>query len=65
MREPRTPEEWQEAVDSASLHLLIDAGEKYGLVYRSSLVANAERCEAILARGRELGYRPRDASDAS
>ena len=50
-RDPRTADEWQEAVDGANLMLTIDAAKLYGLV-DTDMAINVERCEEILARAR-------------
>jgi hypothetical protein len=56
-RDPQTPAEWQEAVDVAEFLLLLASARAYGLI-DGGPTANSERCEEILKRGRELGYRP-------
>lgn len=58
MKNPETPQEWQLAVDLAEFYLLTDSAEQYGLVTGPKV--NVQRCEDILARGRERGFRPRD-----
>lgn len=62
MEDPKTPEEWQDAVDTAHVMLLIDAASRYGLV-RNAPRIDVGRCEEILARGKALGYEP--AEDAA
>jgi hypothetical protein len=57
MNEPQTPQEWQDAVDAAQGALAVDSARKYGFITGGPEV-NVERCEAILARGAEQGYRP-------
>lgn len=54
-RDPKTPDEWQVAVDGATFLLLLDAMRQYGLVTGGPHI-NAERCADILARGKDLGY---------
>lgn len=56
MRNPETPEEWQEAVNSAKLLLLIHDCILYGLIKGPTV--NAERCEQILREGAQRGYLP-------
>ncbi len=70
--EPETSEEWQQVVDVAHACLALDAAQKYGLVERRAYGGiedgaiiegsgvRTERCEEVLARGAELGYKPRD-----
>jgi hypothetical protein len=55
-RDPQSPDEWQEAVDLAKFHLLLDSAVQYGLV--TGPRANVERCLDILRRGGNLGYNP-------
>lgn len=57
IKEPRTREEWQEAVDEADFWLHVDASTKYGLVEYSGRV-NLERCEKMIERGRSEGVTP-------
>ena len=54
-----TPTEWQDAVDWADVFLTVDSAVKYGLITGGPGVDIA-RCEKLLARGAELGYRPAD-----
>lgn len=56
-RNPRTPAEWQEAVDWAHTLTLLDSAEQYGLVTGPTI--NVGRCEQILAAGRRRGFVPR------
>jgi hypothetical protein len=56
-REPRTDAEWQEAVDGAFACLVLDSARQYGFVEGGPAV-NVERCEEILARGRERDVTP-------
>lgn len=58
VRNPNTPAEWQATVDAADFMLSLDAARKYGLVAGGPEV-NVQRCEDILQRGAEAGYRPR------
>lgn len=56
--DPTTPDEWQEAVDAASVCLAVDAARKYGLVTGGPEI-DLDRCEEILRRGAELDIEPR------
>jgi hypothetical protein len=60
MTNPRTPRQWQEAVDSAAFLLLLDSTRQYGLI-TGGPAANVERCHELLAEGKRLGYRPASA----
>jgi hypothetical protein len=57
MRDPQTPEEWQEAVNGACVMLMVDSARQYGLVFGGPEV-NVERCDELLARGKQLGVVP-------
>jgi hypothetical protein len=57
-RNPRTPAEWQEAVDAAEGAIALDSARKYGLVTGGPEV-NVERAADLLAKGRARGIRPR------
>ena len=69
---PKTPEQWQEAVDAAYACLVLDAAVGYGLVERERIGGvndgeriafsgvNTDRCLELLERGAELGYTPTD-----
>lgn len=59
MRDPETPAEWQEAVDSAYAWIAFESARIYGLVEGGPDV-DIERCAEILAAGAERGYRPAD-----
>lgn len=56
--DPKTPVEWQEAVDTANFLLGVDSARMYGLLEGGPAV-NVTRCEEILQRGRDLGYQPK------
>ncbi len=56
-RDPVTPAEWQDAVDTADFLLALESCKTYGLITGGPDV-NIPRCEEILRRGAELGYRP-------
>jgi len=60
-KEPRTPAEWQEAVDLAEGFLLIESARSYGLITGGPKV-DVARCEEILVAGRRRGVRPRSAA---
>lgn len=57
--DPQTPAEWQECVDFAHAFLLIESAREYGLITGGPVIDTA-RCETMLARGKALGYEPRD-----
>ncbi len=57
MIEPQTPQEWQEAIDTAEVLVRLDAARQYGLVTGGPAV-NVSRCEELLRRGEALGYTP-------
>jgi hypothetical protein len=57
MNDPHTPEEWQDAVDSAYFLSLLDSARHYGLI-ETALDIDADRCEAILRAGKAQGYEP-------
>lgn len=56
-RDPRTHGEWQEAVNLAELALLLDSCRLYGLI-KTEMRPNLDRCELILKRGAEKGFKP-------
>lgn len=58
MKSPRTPGEWQQAMDFAQAALEIDAAREYGLIQGGPTVRVA-RCRRLLARGARPGYAPR------
>lgn len=58
---PKTPAEWQDAVDAAEFYLALDSAQKYGLITGGPEV-DVDRCDDILRAGRERGIVPhRDA----
>lgn len=64
--DPRTPEEWQEAVDAAWAALALDSLIQYGLLEAEGggLLVNTDRCREILERGLAIGITPaQEASD--
>jgi hypothetical protein len=56
-RDPRTPAEWQAAVDAAEACLLLESARLYCLVVGGPGV-DVRRCESILERGRAQGIVP-------
>jgi hypothetical protein len=56
-KDPKTAGEWQEAVNGAEFFLLLDSCRQYGLIEGGPAV-NADRCSAILERGRRRGIYP-------
>lgn len=61
MIDPQTDADWQEAVDAAEVMMLGDSARQYGLITGWPVV-NIERCEEILAKGKQRGFVP--AADA-
>jgi hypothetical protein len=59
VRDPQTPEEWQEAADTAHILLAIEAARGYGLVTGGPEL-NEQRCIEILLRAEALGYKARN-----
>jgi hypothetical protein len=57
MREPQTPEEWQEAVNAAAGARAVADCKLYGLLVGGPNI-NVRRCDQILARGRKQGITP-------
>lgn len=57
IKDPTTPEEWQEAVDLAATHLRIDAARKYGIMTGGPEI-DIERCVGLLKAGKEKGVTP-------
>ena len=57
MQDPKTPGEWQDAVDMAEGFSLLDSARQYGLVTGGPEI-DVDRCEAILQEGRRRGVRP-------
>ncbi|MFO0890968.1 MAG: hypothetical protein U0790_17725 [Isosphaeraceae bacterium] len=54
--DPTTPEEWQNAVDTAEAFSQLHSAQCYGLVTGPKV--NIERCREILEQGRQLGITP-------
>lgn len=57
MKDPSTPEEWQEAVDAAAAGRALADYKMYGLVEGGPSI-NIARCDSILERGRCRGITP-------
>ena len=57
MEEPRTPQEWQDAVDAAQDALALDAARQFGLI-KDGPAVNVSRCEDMLRRGKRRGVIP-------
>lgn len=57
MRDPKTREEWQNAVDAAEGAITLESARAYGLV-RGGPGVNVARCEEILAAGKLRGIKP-------
>lgn len=55
--DPKTPEEWQAAVDAADALISLDSARRYGLI-KGGPDVNIDRCGDIVRRGAELGYKP-------
>jgi hypothetical protein len=58
---PKTPEEWQLAVNLARFYLVLEAARQYGLVEGGPEV-HSGRCIQLLRQGKRRGYSP--AADA-
>lgn len=61
MREPGTPEEWQQAVDAAYACLALDSARRYGLIQGGPSV-DVARCEEILRQGATRGICPNESA---
>lgn len=59
VRDPRTREEWQQAVDAAEALMRVDAAKQYGLIEGGPDV-DQERCRELLEKGQKRGFRPRE-----
>lgn len=61
---PRTREEWQEAVNAAYFGLLLDSAFQYGLVVKedgsTDSGVNVDRCHRILRDGKKKGFEPEE-----
>lgn len=49
-RDPRSPEEWREAMREAEFMILLDSARQYGLV-AGGPIANVARCLEIIRKG--------------
>lgn len=58
VRDPRTKQEWQEAVELAEAWLQIESARAYGLISGGPQI-DAERCQELLEKGAKRGFRPR------
>jgi len=56
---PRTREQWREAVNTAHFLLLLDSARQYGLVTGGPEI-DVERCEEILTLGKARGIEPKE-----
>ena len=61
MRDPKTHEEWQEAVELSRFLLVLDSCRQYGLI-TGGPECNVARCDEVLNRGAQKGIRPRPGS---
>ena len=59
MRDPKTREEWQSAVDAAEGLLLLESARAYGFVTGGPGI-DVVRCEEILRRGALRGFTPHE-----
>jgi hypothetical protein len=57
MRDPRTREEWQQAVDLADWYLHVHSARAYGLI-ETDMKIDVDRCDEILKRGAAAGVTP-------
>lgn len=55
--DPKTPEEWQEAVNLAEFYLTLDSCKQYGLVTFEPEI-QVDRCAQIITMGKEIGVVP-------
>jgi hypothetical protein len=62
-RNPRTLEEWQEAVDGAAALRMIADCKMYGLIEGGPEI-NVGRCDEILERGQSRGVHPSAPTEA-
>lgn len=59
LKDPVSRAEWQEAVDLASVCLLINDARLYGLIV-AEISIDTDRCREILELGRAIGVTPRE-----
>jgi hypothetical protein len=57
--DPKSDDEWQEAVDLANFCLILDSCRQYGLLENVPDIDIA-RCEDLIRRGKQRGFEPRD-----
>ena len=55
---PRTPGEWQHAVDTAELLLLVATARSVDLRRGIAPLIDEDKCESLLADGAFIGYTP-------
>ena len=60
IKDPQSPEEWQEAVNLAHMWRMVEAARLFGLVTGGPKV-NVARCDEIIERGKKHGIKPQDA----
>jgi hypothetical protein len=58
LRDPNTPEEWQQAVDAAKFLRAFHDAKLFGLVTGPKI--NVDRCDDLLRRGRDRKVFPAD-----
>ena len=58
-KDPKTREEWQEAVDAMQACLTFDAARRQGAIRNKGPLIDTERCKEIIKRGRRIGIVPR------
>jgi hypothetical protein len=61
MRDPKTAEEWQAAVDGSNF--LLRYAEVFGTVCRDGFAIDAARCREIVEAGRAIGFEPCDVGE--
>lgn len=54
---PKTPKQWQDAVDIAEWGSHLESARAHGLI-TGGIVINVSRCEQLLEGGRQRGIRP-------
>lgn len=61
MKEPQSPDQWQEAVDGAKAALNLVSARSYGIIVGGPTV-NIQRCWDIIRSGERRGITPRGAA---
>ncbi len=61
-RSPKSPEEWQDAVNVANKCRLIHDAFLYGIITDPRI--NVERCNELLEEGKRRGFTPRQSTGA-